>query len=142
LHEGYYAHIAGFSVLFECRYYNMTPSPDMRRDTPTPPPGGLSKSQKNRSPYSSSGSLNISGDSIENVLRRKKKVRPQRLDSAKWVTFREQHDGVKSRPHYLCIYFILGHWQFNHDSLSSTSCHLAVMTWSFSGEDSTAQLFV
>lgn len=39
-----------------------------------PPPTKLSASKKNQSPYSSSGSLNVSGDSIDVVLRRKKKV--------------------------------------------------------------------
>lgn len=56
------------------KYYNMKET-DSQSDSPTPPPAKLSAAKKNQSPYSSTGSLNVSGDSIDVVLRRKKKVR-------------------------------------------------------------------
>lgn len=55
------------------KYYKMRDS-DSQSDSPTPPPSQLSSAKKNQSPYSSTGSLNVSGDSIDVVLRRKKKV--------------------------------------------------------------------
>ena len=60
------------------KYYNMNneKSEDVfDSDSPTPPPSRLTSSKKNGSPYSSTSSLNVSGDSIDVVLRRKKKVR-------------------------------------------------------------------
>lgn len=58
------------------KYYNMKSekTDDSLSSSPTPPPSKLSASKKLMSPYSSSSSLNVSGDSIDVVLRRKRKV--------------------------------------------------------------------
>lgn len=57
------------------KYYNIDSSKDKSlSESLTPPPAKLSSSKKNQSPYSSTNSLNVSGESIDVVLRRKKKV--------------------------------------------------------------------
>lgn len=88
------------------KYYNMKnekTEDSLESDSPTPPPSRLSSSKKNSSPYSSSSSLNISGDSIDIVLRRKKKVKRQ-IKSVHICTLL-YYISIISLPHYARIVF-------------------------------------